>query len=292
MLLFLFIEDSAVTEIHARTAGNGGATFPRTKMGGRRCAMLCIQKGDNEKWVNLETEATFPFVDLFPSGDIIVCGSRCRRLHDGKGELNATVYSDEGSVISRHSFGDGIEDLAVDELGRIWVSYFDEGVYGNFGWGNDEESRPNGSSGLVCFGSDGRKLWEFEAYDGSDNRVYIDDAYALNVHRARAKVFFYSDFAITDIDPSFNTTTYGTDLRGCHAFASSGQRFLFSGGYGENANKGHLCQIASDGRFKSLLVEFAKEDGSKFKEGHFRGRGPALYYFEKNGVWAADVSDR
>ena len=40
--------------------------------------------------------------------------------------------------------------MQVDSLGRIWVSYADEGVYGNFGWGQPGPP-PVGAAGLVCF---------------------------------------------------------------------------------------------------------------------------------------------
>ena len=37
---------------------------------------------------------------------------------------------------------------------QVWVGYFDEGIYGNYGWGRAESEEPVGAYGIVRFSSD------------------------------------------------------------------------------------------------------------------------------------------
>jgi len=56
----------------------------------------------------------------------------------------AEIYDKSGSHVLRTlDLGDASEEIQTTPDGRIWVSYFDEGVYGN----------GIGSEGLVCFDS-------------------------------------------------------------------------------------------------------------------------------------------
>ena len=52
-------------------------------------------------------------------------------------------------MLSRFCLGDGIQDCVVKKDGTIITSYFDEGVFGNYGW--DE---PLGDCGLIAWTSD------------------------------------------------------------------------------------------------------------------------------------------
>jgi hypothetical protein len=56
--------------------------------------------------------------------------------------------------------GDRIHRGQTTSTGRIWISFFDEGVFGNFGWDD-----PLGSSGLVVWDSRGNKQYEFQRAD-------------------------------------------------------------------------------------------------------------------------------
>jgi hypothetical protein len=50
----------------------------------------------------------------------------------------------------RRFFGDGIEHVQATSAGEIWVGFFDEGIYGNYGWGSGTQL-PVGRTGLVRF---------------------------------------------------------------------------------------------------------------------------------------------
>jgi hypothetical protein len=73
--------------------------------------------------------------------------------------------------------GDGIEHVAIDAEDRVWVGWFDEGMFGNDGWRVPGQEWPPSSNGVACFATDGALLplpvWPAEA--GT-----IADCYALN----------------------------------------------------------------------------------------------------------------
>ena len=80
---------------------------------------------------------------------------------------NAFVCDNSGKFLRAFKFGDAINKLIIDSKDRIWVGYFDEGVFGDF-----ELSR----SGLNRFDKDGKLEYSFKC-DG----LFIDDCYNLNI---------------------------------------------------------------------------------------------------------------
>jgi hypothetical protein len=88
--------------------------------------------------------------------------------------------------------GDGINSVQTTDEGMIWTSYFDEGVFGNYRW-----NQPMGASGLNCFDSAGRILWEFKPPAGFDS---ICDCYSLNVANNAVWTCYYTDFPLVKID--------------------------------------------------------------------------------------------
>lgn len=65
--------------------------------------------------------------------------------------------------------------------GTIITSYFDEGVFGNYGW--DE---PLGACGLIAWTSEGTPLWKNENYS-------IYDCYAISLDEEENLWFYYYD---------------------------------------------------------------------------------------------------
>lgn len=109
-----------------------------------------------------ELDVTFPHVDMFPDGKVLVAGARCSWRGDGDFDLNGIVFDPGTGHVSRILLGDGINSVQVDALGRIWVAYSDEGIFGNFGWG-DPGPAPIGAAGLACFSERGEKIWDYPA---------------------------------------------------------------------------------------------------------------------------------
>jgi len=110
-----------------------------------------------------------------PGGRFLVVAARCRWRPEGP-DRNALVYSPDGAVLAEYTIGDGVEDVLTTPSGSVWVGYFDEGVYGNHGWGGPGP-QPLGSCGLARFDPAGEQDWRFP----QDAPATIDDCYALNV---------------------------------------------------------------------------------------------------------------
>jgi hypothetical protein len=69
----------------------------------------------------------------------------CRRVKAASGDAPA------GLMVERtFTIGDGVQDVRTTPGGDVWVSYFDEGVFGNYRW-SPPGPEPIGAPGLVAF---------------------------------------------------------------------------------------------------------------------------------------------
>ena len=89
-------------------------------------------------------------VQPMPGGRFLVAEARCR-WRPGGPDRNAVLYDTDGQVVSEHVFGDGIAHVLTTSTGQVWVGCFDEGIYGNYGWGLGEGPEPVGAYGIVQF---------------------------------------------------------------------------------------------------------------------------------------------
>jgi len=175
---------------------------------------------------------------MFPNGDTLVVATRCERFQDGTHELNATTYGTNGEVVRQFLLGDGIEHAQIDPSGNIWVGYFDEGVFGNYGWGHSNDRF--GAAGLSCFNDKGEKLWDFQPPAGCDS---ISDCYALNVSRDGTWVCYYTDLPLVRIDSKWNPRAWRTETSGGRELAVHGKHILHFGGYGEQRTSCRLLRL-------------------------------------------------
>jgi len=98
-----------------------------------------------------ELDLTFPLVDVFPDGRVLVVAPRCAWRAADDFDLNGAIIEPQTGEVSKILLGDGISTIQIDGLGRIWAGYCDEGVFGNFGWGALDGPHPVGAAGLVVF---------------------------------------------------------------------------------------------------------------------------------------------
>jgi hypothetical protein len=280
-LLFLITEESAsrsLLETHKTSFG----IFPRTRADAATPLRLLRVTPETSDLIELpELELTFPLVDAFPDGRILVVGPRCDCRSKDDYDLNGAIIQPQTGQVTRILLGDGIDSVQIDSLGRIWVGYFDEGVFGNFGWGGRDGPAPVGCSGLACFSGSGKKIWEFPA-----NPTYaISDCYALNVSGADAAIFFYTDFPLCKINGKFELTYWTTKLAGCHAFAISGTEVLFSGQYNDPPDAAYLGRLdPREGLARTRWIRLLMPDGSSRSGGKLLGRGKSLYHFDDENV--------
>jgi len=149
----------------------------------------------------------------------------CARTHynDGNPEQNALIVEEGGNKHSHFCLGDGIQDCIVDSQNIILTSYFDEGVFGNYGWG-----KPIGTSGLVKWSATGEKVWENKDHD-------ICDCYAMNIDDLdHLWFYYYSEFNL--VKTNYKTETiFNPQISGSSGFLISQDQnsLLFHKGYNE-----------------------------------------------------------
>lgn len=117
-----------------------------------------------------------------PDGGYILASPRSK-----VGEKNLQVFDDTGRFRTSFAIGDAVEHLAVDRKGRIWVAYFDEGIFGR-----DSLS----IYGLSRFDQNGRLEYQ---WDSSKNEA-IDDCDTLTVDESgRAWICPYSRYFVAAV---------------------------------------------------------------------------------------------
>lgn len=167
--------------------------------------------------------ARFPQVDALPDGGFVVADARSRRS-----EQHVQIFDALGRESWAFRVGDGIQSLLADRAGRLWVGYFDEGVFGD-----DELSHP----GLRCWSAEGEAVWAYEASKGTSE---IYDCYALNVAEDSVWVCAYDDFSLLEIRPGSPVRQHASELEGATALAVHQlhqDRVTFFGGYGDERDR-------------------------------------------------------
>lgn len=157
---------------------------------------------------------------------LLLVGARCTCYSAGQYDLNACVFDYEGHSVRKFLLGDGIQSVQVTENGTIWTSYFDEGVFGNYGWEN-----PIGARGLLAWDEQGNKVYENRAAD-------IADCYALNVvNENEVWFYYYTDFSLGCIaggPRQAKVAFMDPKISGSSGFCTDGFHFLFDAGYGKH----------------------------------------------------------
>ena len=260
----------------------GFASFPLSKAKRHYPATFIRFNGREvlQKIELAEVEIAFPSVQPLPDGEVLLVGARCH-YRDGDPEKNAVVFSRDGKVLRRFVLGDGINSVQITDKGMIWASYFDEGVFGNYGW-----NQPMGASGLICFDSTGRILWEFKPPAGFDP---ICDCYALNVAKNAVWACYYTDFPLVKIDSTKRVQGWKNDVGGASALAVDGRRALLWGGYGEKRARCVVQDIGSEALAHSREVEVGLPSGFELMGATVIGRGSTLHAFAGNSWFTFDM---
>ncbi|RKH45065.1 hypothetical protein D7Y23_26540 [Corallococcus sp. AB050B] len=221
----------------------------------------------------------FDYVQPLPDGEVLLVNARCRYLSEKQHERNAHVYSPEGLLLRELTLGDGIADVQTTLDGQVWVSYFDEGVFGNRGWGGEGPQRPIGEDGLVRFDALGQRQ-ESGVRMALPGEQIIADCYALNVASEQETWFYsYTDFPLVRMRPGQRSTVWQSPVRGAHAIVVSGTHVLFGGGY-DAASELQLFTLYDRGhqRLGPLArVVLTDETGRAWQPSWLKGRGAWLH---------------
>lgn len=164
-------------------------------------------------------KTNYDFIQPVHDGFLLV-GAKCMCDKNGIGERNAAVLDQSGQIIRHYCFGDGIQDVIVRSDGRIITSYFDEGIFGNYGW-----TQPIGASGLLVWNTNGEIIWKAERD--------ICDCYAMNLDdRERLWYYYYTEFALVRTDLQ-TETVFHPGISGAQNlfFTADEQSILIDSGY-------------------------------------------------------------
>ncbi len=275
----------AVETMDYRTNDNGFASFAKIVPDARqRYRVLAYRNGELELELAIDDEP-FNIHTLQPLGeDLLLVCSRSEYRGQDDFDRNGRVYSRDGTFLREFLLGDGIETVQVTRSGEIWTSYFDEGIFGNYGWG-----APVGAAGLVAWSEMGEKMYEYDAVGPVDSMA---DCYALNV-AGNDDVWccYYTEFPLVHLHKKRIASTWDVPVSGSHAFAILDDHVLFAGGY-DNRDAFQLVRLAANGT-STLVGEFALlgDDGTAVKPEQTIGRGRILYVLSDTMVYQMDVCD-
>ena len=200
--------------------------------------------------------------------------------------VNISIGPDNGyyilAVSSIPQRIDGIQDIKVTDKNVIWTSYFDEGVFGNYGW--DE---PIGSCGLRAWNEEGEPVY---IHDNND-RNFICDCYALNiVSDNEVWFYYYSDFLLGNIRGG-KIDYYDPKLSGADGFLIYDRYVLFRGGY-NNQDEYRLFEFVKNSYLKEKRkITFTDENDKIIIANAIDCRGSRLILMVGSVLYDIDLID-
>ena len=229
-------------------------------------------------------------VQPMPGGRFLVAGARCRWRPDGP-DRNAVLYDADGQAVSEHVLGDGIAHVLATSTGQVWVGYFDEGIYGNYGWGRADSEEPVGAYGIVRFSSGLESAWHYPKYTEVGPWDAVSDCYALNVDDTCTWACYYSDFPVVRIRDG-TVTGWHNEIKGASALAVAGSRVALFGGYGPDRDRLALAELSADRAGPAGEYRVVLPDGQPFPQGtRVIGRGSSLHFLTGTSWYQLDVDD-
>ena len=274
----------------AVTVKPGGARFPDPKADRPVPAQVSVYSGESVREVILSgMPLAHTTIQPMPDGRILVVGARARWHSDGP-DHNAIIYGPDGNALTQATLGDGVAHVQTTPAGYVWVGYFDEGVYGNYGWGEPGAPAPIGSSGLIRFSPDLSPDWHYGSNDdtGEDD---IDDCYALNVADETAWSCYYSDFPVVRIRDG-QVRGWPNSVTGVNALVADGHHVALVGGYAADSHRITAGTLHDEEFAVTAEYELTLPDGSPVPATlAVIGRGPELHVITENIWYRIDLAE-
>ncbi|MBB3101625.1 hypothetical protein FHR83_009356 [Actinoplanes campanulatus] len=247
----------------------------RNRLTGLRVRIHLHTAGDDWLPVELTGVTIVPNkVDLLADGSLLLVQSRTVRRPFEPVPDNAQVFSASGHALRSFRVGDGVQQLAVDEPGTIWVSYFDEGIY---------SGDPLSAGGLTRFDEYGRQLWTYWPPSGFD---HIADCYALNVGARTTWAYYYTGFPLVRITDTKVAPFPPGPVRGARGVLVHDDVVIFIGGYGQPH------QLSEFRLRDGVIVEHGPAALTRLKRINLVStRGSRLYLRTTHSVFEADLAE-
>lgn len=263
--------------LSATTTQPGWATFPDPRAPRPVTVRVSIHAPELTAAVELAgLPLTHVTVQPLPQGQILVVGARARWRPEGP-DRNAIIYDAYGSVVAEETLGDGIEHVFTTRSGHAWVGYFDEGVYGNFGWGAPGGPAPMGRQGLVRYSPGLQAEWDFPSHDDQPWGA-ISDCYALNVDDDAVWTCYYTGFPIVRIRDGA-LTAWRSSITGARALATAGSSVALLGGYGPDRDRLAVGTLTGEDLHVAVQYRIVLPDGQPLPaKAQAIGRGPDLHF--------------
>lgn len=249
--------DEVVLTLVSQVDTTAGDPQERIKASAHRGYQYRIVSGDGEISPIHLPESRFVHVQPCGRDELFYVDGRAR-----PGEPNAAVVSRSGKRAAAFHVGDGIQDVRVTADGKIWISYFDEGVFGS----------TVGRSGLARFGRDGTCEFKFNDLAVAEGKPDISDCYALNTSKEGVYLYYYTDFPLAQVKNDQIEMVRYVPLSGARAFAVLDGSLLLWGSY-----KGRSLSYISKHNDEVTEIRAVDSSGATLEITAAAGTGAILY---------------
>ena len=259
----------------------GWASFPKSRSSSEPAVALTayVESSAPVDTVTLASmPVAFPHIQRLANGSFLLVGSRCKWTTEGP-ELNALVVARDGTIEREGCLGDGLQHVQVARDGTIWTGYFDEGIFGNYGWGGVDGPTPLGAAGIAAWSPALTKTWELDPTQG-----LVSDCYALNVTSDFVWICPYTDFPVVRIADRQTKVWTTIDISGPRGILVSGERVALIGSYADPSQLvvGHM---SGDQFVEDLRTHLRSPDGSTLAASTLHCSGSVAHFFRDN-VWS------
>jgi hypothetical protein len=171
----------------------------------------------------------------------------------------------------------------VAEDGTIWTGYFDEGVYGNLGWGEAGDPLPLGAAGIVAWSAAFEKTWELNS-----SEVGVVDCYALNVAPDAVWACSYDDFPVIRIADGRVQVHETQDVTGPSGIIVTRDRVGLVGLYQDPSQL--IVGSLVDGAFtEPRRTNLWAPDGAPLPLARVHCRGSVVHFFANRDWYSFDL---
>lgn len=226
----------------------------------------------------------YHYIQLLGEDQLLLVCARAIKYENGEVDENARIFDTRGNFVRSFCLGDGIEQISASADKKIWTGYFDEGVFGNYGWDD-----PIGKHGLINWTEFGEVIYTYEQPD----KHFIMDCFALNV-LPNKEIWFTCGLWDSQIGSRRNgkTTYYMNEEVPNHlsAFAVTGD-YLLSDDKARNDGVFHLAKRTDAAYHKVYELKFINSAGNQIRPVFVSGRGSKLLLQGENESYLFDLAD-